>query len=176
MRRISFSSTFFKDILFNKTTHLKYTLVNKVLLGVGLVLNGISFFVSSLTGISVIKNVDISLCMINALLILSLITIKHRFKINDINIAKQINEIDNDSFLYSSVCNVEILPKNFMFYDDLPLSMIRKLYKEGAYVIVKTKEKEFNFKLEDNQVYLIEDDDTLELDTVKILKLSRELI
>lgn len=176
MRRISFSSTFFKDILFNKTTHLKYTLVNKVLICVGLSLNCISFFISSLTGIPFVRNVDVSLRMMNVLFILGFITIKHRFNVNNFNIAKDVSSLENFNSSLADIEDIDIIPKNFAFNEELPLKMLRKIYKEGAYIVITTRENEFVLYTQEDEVFLLDEHDEDKLDNVRKLKLSRELI
>ena len=69
-----------------------------------------------------------------------------------------------------------MLFRSFILYEDIPLFIICKIYKEGAYIIIKTETNEFIFKTEDEDVYLIEDSDVKEIEEVKTLKLSREII
>lgn len=175
MRKISFSPTFFKDILFNEFTHYKYLLINKVLLCSGLCLNGIFFLLSLFIGADFVNEVNDGLKMINVLLITGILTIKHRFKVNVLNISRDLSNLDSSLFSTSSVNEIEVLPKNFILYEDMPLSLLKRVYKEGAYVIIKTSIKEFTFFAEKEDAYLIDEDDN-EMNEVKNLKLSRELI
>ncbi len=175
MKKVSFSPTFFKDILFNKFTHYKYLLINKVLLCSGLCLNGIFFLISLFIGSDFVNEVNDGLKMLNVLLIVGILTIKHRFKVNVLNISREVSNLDSELFSTSSVKEIEVLPKNFILYDDMPLSLLKRVYKEGAYVIIKTSINELTFYAEKEDVYLIDENDK-EMSDVKTLKLSREII
>lgn len=175
MKKLSFSPTFFKDILFNEFTHYKYLLINKVLLFGGVCLNGIFFLLSLFIGGDFVNEVNECLKMLNVLLVVGILTIMHRFKVNVLNISRDISNLDSELFLALSVENVEVLPKNFILYDDMPLYLLKKIYKEGAYIIIKTRTSTFTFYLENEDAYLLDEDDE-KMNEVKTLKLSREII
>lgn len=175
MKKVSFSPTFFKDILFNEFTHYKYLLINKVLLCSSFCLNGIFFLISLFIGSDFVNEVNDGLKMLNVLLIVGILTIKHRFKVNVLNISREVSNLDSELFSTSSVKEIEVLPKNFILYEDMPLSLLKKVYKEGAYVIIKTSINELTFYAEKEDVYLIDENDK-EMSDVKTLKLSREII
>ena len=176
MKKINVKSNFFKDTMFNAITHRKYALVNKALLFFCLTINAFVYVLSLFIGSQFFIDANRNIRLFNMLLFLGLVTIGHRFKVNSINVQRDISDLECNVLLTTSIESVEILPKKFILYEDIPLFIIRKIYKEGAYIIIKTEISEFIFKTVEEDVYLIEDSDVKEIEEVKTLKLSRELI
>lgn len=98
--------------------------------------------------------------------------IKHRVKVNELNFERELANIDLDSYSIK-INEVEILPVNFKFYDDLPLNVINRIYKEGAYFILYTASNSYIFKVQEDEAYLVQEEDTLELEEINKLKLLR---
>lgn len=174
MRKLDTYSTFFKDILFNKIGYFKCKKINLALLLAGILLNSVSFFLFTITGYSLLEDINEVLKFINIFLVIGVVTLKHRFKVNVFNMEKSISDMNYDKFYPSSIREVEVLPKNFVLYDDMSLNLLKKVYKEGAYVIIKTMKEEYTFYMIDDEVYLVNDEESL--DRVKQLKLSREFV
>lgn len=175
MRKITFNNTFFKDILFNKFAYKKYLKMNKVLLLFTIPLNIVFFLCYGFTGISLVNEIDIYMRLINALLVSGIFTINHRRQVNNINFYRDLNVHLVTDYYSKYEPSIEVVPKNFVLYDDITLSSLRKVYKEGAYLIVSIKDCEYVFFAKDDEVYLVSDEDK-EMESVKTLRLSRELI
>lgn len=173
MKKIYVHENFFKDVVFNFFTHEKYLLIDKLILMGGIILNVTSFLLYSTTGVSLFHEVDFYLRLINALIFTGIFAIKHRVKINELNISRELSELDYISFYSKNVKNVKIIPLNFEFNENLPLREIKKIYLDKTYVIISTYEREFTFLMQNDDVYLIEDEDTFEKEEIKKLRLSR---
>lgn len=173
MKRIGLPENFFKDVIFNTYTYKKYLFVDKLILICGILLNLMSFLLYSATGIRFFVQVDSYLRMINALAITGIFAIRHRINVNELNISRKLSELDYSSFFKTNIKEIEIIPFNFKLNENLPLKELKKIYKEGAYYIVSTYEREFIFKVSDKATYLIEDEDSLELDQINRLRLTR---
>lgn len=174
MKKLSFRGTFFKDILFNKIISLKLLFINKIVLFSGLTLNALAFLLYSFTGISFFENIDSFLRMANALFVISILTITHRVSVNNLNIAKDVSQLEDDVFLSTNITAIEIVPKNFILYEDMPLMILKDIYKDGAYVLITTSSNELTFYAEEENIYLVEDDQ--ELAEVKSLILKQDII
>lgn len=174
MKKLSFRGTFFKDILFNKIISLKLLFINKIVLFSGLTLNALAFLLYSFTGISFFENIDSFLRMANALFVISILTITHRVSVNNLNIAKDVSQLEDDVFLSTNITDIEIVPKNFILYEDMPLMILKDIYKDGAYVLITTSSNELTFYAEEENIYLVEDDQ--ELAEVKSLILKQDII
>lgn len=173
MKKININNNFFKDIVFNVYTYKKYLLIDKLLLAGGILINAISFFLYSLTGNPLFHEVDFYLRITNALLVSGIFAIYHRIGVNRLNISRELMYVDSESLFYPSIQFYEVLPLNFKLNDELPLSSLKKIYKEGAYVILESYSSEFVFFVKENDVYLIENDEEEIINEVKTLKLSR---
>lgn len=174
MKKLSFRGTFFKDILFNKIISLKLLFINKIVLFSGLTLNALAFLLYSFTGISFFENIDSFLRMANALFVISILTITHRVSVNNLNIAKDVSQLEDDVFLSTNITDIEIVPRNFILYEDMPLMILKDIYKDGAYVLITTSSNELTFYAEEENIYLVEDDQ--ELAEVKSLILKQDII
>lgn len=174
MKKLSFRGTFFKDILFNKIINFKLLFINKIVLFSGLTLNALAFLLYSFTGISFFENIDSFLRMSNAFFVISILTITHRVSVNNLNIAKDVSQLEDDVFLSTNITDIEIVPKNFILYEDMPLKVLKDIYKDGAYVLITTSSNELTFYAEEENIYLVEDDQ--ELAEVKSLKLKQDII
>lgn len=174
MKNLSFKENFFKDILFNKIIHFKLLLINKIILFSGLSLNALAFLLYSFTGVSFFESVDYLLRIVNMLSVTSLLTIFHRVGVNNLNISKEVAQLENTIFFSTSIHDIEIIPKNFILYEDIPLKTLKEIYKDGAYVLITTSSNEFAFYAEGEDLYLLENDP--EIAEVKALKLTRDII
>lgn len=173
MKKISLHENFFKDVVFNFFTYEKYLLIDKLVLICGIILNAAFFLLYSVTGISFFHQIDFYMRLINILSVTGIFAINHRVKANEANISRELSELDYTSFFSNEVRKIEVIPLNFVFNENLPLRELKKIYLEKTYVIISTYEREFTFLMQDNEVYLIEDEDTLEMEEVKKLRLTR---
>ncbi len=174
MKKLNFNITFFKDVLFNELVHFKCLFFSKIAFCLGVSLNAFSFIISTFTGLPFFYNLYESLRLFNLVIITCILAIRHRVNINDFNIAKELSRMDSENDLVADIQKIEIVPKNFMLYDDMPLTLLKKVYKEGAYILITTRVSEYTFYVQKGDVYLVDDLDTLS--EVKTLKLSREII
>lgn len=171
MKKINIGKNFFDDILFNEFSHKKYLLMDKLLLIGGVFFNVLSFFLYSLTGNTLFHEFDFYLRIFNALIVTGILAIKHRVKVNYFNISCKLSELEYDNDFSMDIKDIEILPLNFEFNEELPLSMLKKIYEDGAYIILKNYNHDFTFFIKDTDAYLMEDDD-IELEEVKKLRLN----
>lgn len=172
MRKIVLKENFFKDIVFNVATSKKYLFMNKIILVGGIILNAISFLIYSFTGLSFFHDSSNYLRLFNILAVTAIFAIKHRINANRLNVEREISYLNPDTFA-TTVKEVDILPVNFIFNEDLSLKVINKIFKEDSYFILRTDECEYTFKLSCDDVFLVEDEDTQELEEIKRLQLLR---
>lgn len=174
MRKLYIRESFLKDVLFNKITQFKIKLINRIVLISGLILNVLAFILYSFTGILLFDNLNSILKIANMLSIISLLTVNHRVSVNNFNISRDISQLENDELLSSSISDVEIIPKNFKLYENIPLKALKGIYRDGAYVLITTSLNEYVIYAVGDEIYLLESDE--ELEDVKSLKLKQDTI
>lgn len=173
MKKIDVKENFLKDIVFNAYTYKKYLFFDKLLLIGTVCLNVTSFFLYSITGNLIFNHLDFYLRLINIFLITSIFAIYHRVNVNYFNLSQELFKLDYTSYYSTDVVDVEILPLNFVFNENMPLKELKKIYKGGSYVVISTIEREFIFKMQDSGAYLVEEGEIEELEEVKKLRFTR---